>query len=122
MTDFPRLAESYIAMWNATDPNVRQDLLHAVCADSVRYVDPLADVSGADALDAAIAGVQGQFPAFRFSLSEPVDAHHNQARFSWELGPDGTDGAAPVAGFDVITTDENGRITLVLGFLDRVPS
>jgi hypothetical protein len=29
---------------------------------------------------------------------------------------------APVAGFDVVTTDEAGKVSRVLGFLDRVPS
>lgn len=32
------------------------------------------------------------------------------------------DGSAPVAGFDVITLDAEGRIRSVLGFLDRVPA
>lgn len=43
-----------------------------------------------------------------------------QARFRWELGPDG--GPAPIAGFDVALVDADGRLTDVLGFLDRVPS
>lgn len=49
-----------------------------------------------------------------------VDAHHDQARFTWELGPDGAD--AVVVGFDVAQRDADGRLALVLGFLDRVPS
>jgi hypothetical protein len=55
-----------------------------------------------------------------FAPAGPVDAHHQQARFSWTLGPAGAE--APVAGFDVVVTDEDGRIKTVLGFLDRVPS
>ena len=43
------------------------------------------------------------------------------ARFSWELVSE-ADGSAPVAGFDVITLDTDGRIRSVLGFLDRVPA
>ena len=69
----------------------------------VRYVDPLVDVSGREALVATIAAVQGQFPGFTFRLSGPVDGHHDQARFGWELGPDG--GEAPIVGFDVAVTD-----------------
>lgn len=55
-----------------------------------------------------------------FRLAGTVDAHHDQARFTWELGPDGTD--AMVVGFDVAQWDADGRLSLVLGFLDKVPS
>ena len=49
-----------------------------------------------------------------------MDGHHEQLRFSWELGPAG--GAPPIAGPDVAVTDGNGRLRAVLGFLDRVRS
>jgi hypothetical protein len=42
-----------------------------------------------------------------------------QTRFQWGLG---VAGAEPViVGFDVAVIDEDGRITTVLGFLDKVP-
>ncbi len=63
--------------------------------------------------------MQGQFPGFVFTLTGTVDAHHDQARFTWDLGPAGA--PAPIGGFDVVRLDETGRISLVLGFLDRVP-
>jgi SnoaL-like domain len=117
--DFQQLAETYIAMWNASGPH-RGELIADLCAADVRYTDPLGDAQGPEALDATIDAVQAQFAGFQFVLSGPVDAHHDQARFSWELGPAGS--PAPIAGFDVVTTDDAGRISRVLGFLDRVPS
>jgi hypothetical protein len=54
-----------------------------------------------------------------FTLAGPVDAHHRQARFTWGLGPEGAEPL--VVGFDVAVTDETGRLTAVLGFLDKVP-
>lgn len=66
-----------------------------------------------------IAAVQAQFPAFAFRLVGPVDAHHDQLRFTWELGPAGAE--APIVGFDVAERDADGRLQTVLGFLDRVP-
>jgi hypothetical protein len=120
LTDFDQIAADYIAMWNAGDPAERQALVDALCAQDVRYTDPLVDVSGRGGLAATIAAVQEQFPGFAFTLLGAVDAHHDQARFGWELGPAGV--PAPVAGFDVVTTDESGKVTRVLGFLDRVPS
>src|SRR3954470_5714400 len=85
-----------------------------------RYVDPLAVADGREAIASMIGAVQQQFPGLRFRLAGPVDGHHNQARFGWELGPAG--GEAPIVGFDVAVTDDDGRISTVLGFLDKVPS
>ncbi|HEX4431983.1 MAG TPA: nuclear transport factor 2 family protein [Frankiaceae bacterium] len=119
-TDFDQLAAGYIAMWNASDPDERRKLVAELCAEDVRYTDPLVDVSGLEGLEATIGAVQEQFPGFAFTLFGAVDAHHDQARFGWELGPSAI--PAPVAGFDVVTTDDEGKVTRVLGFLDRVPS
>jgi hypothetical protein len=120
VTSFPQLAERYLALWNETDPAVRSELVSSVCSADVRYTDPLADVTGPAELEATIAAVQSQFPGFVFTLTGTVDAHHQQARFTWDLGPAGA--PAPIAGFDVVTFDESGRISQVLGFLDRVPA
>lgn len=120
MTDFAALASDYLAAWNETDTGTRRQVIERVFAPEARYVDPLAVAEGHDALDATIAAVQGQFPGWRFTLAGPVDAHHDQARFTWTLGPDGA--PAPVVGFDVVQCDPSGRLVLVLGFLDRVPA
>ena len=88
-------------------------------ADDARYVDPLVAVEGPEAIDETVAAVQGQFPDLEFRLGA-VDAHHNQARFTWELGPAGGD--ALVVGFDVAVTDDEGRLRQVYGFLDKVPA
>ena len=120
MSDIRQLVESYIAVWNETDPAARRRGIDAVFAPDARYTDPLADVTGPDALDAVVAAVQAQFPGLVFTLAGPVDAHHDVARFGWELGPAG--GEALVVGFDVAVLAEDGRIRTVYGFLDRVPA
>ena len=120
MTTYENLAQRYIATWNETDPDARRTAVADLFTSDARYVDPLADASGHEALDATIGAVQAQFPGFRFRLAGPVDGHHDQARFTWELGPDGAE--APIVGFDVAVTDGNGRIRSVHGFLDRVPA
>jgi hypothetical protein len=119
MSDFTELAEQYIAAWNETDPAARRALIDEIWAADGRYIDPLAEVTGRDQIDAVIAAAQGQFAGMKFRLAGAVDAHHDQARFTWELGPDGT---AVVVGFDVAQRDADGRLALVLGFLDKVPS
>jgi len=120
MHDFEALAASYIDTWNERDPAARAAAIGKLWADDARYTDPLMDVPGRDAISAAIGASQEQFPGFTFRLAGPVDGHHDQCRFSWELGPAGSE--APVAGFDVAVISADGRLQTVLGFLDRVPA
>ena len=109
----------YLDCWNETDPAARRKLIDEVWAADARYVDPLAEAQGRAAIDATIAAVQEQFPGFVFTLAGPVDTHHRQARFGWNLGPEG---AGPlVVGFDVAEAGEDGKLVTVLGFLDQVP-
>lgn len=119
MSDFTELAEQYVATWNETDPQARRALIDEIWSADGRYTDPLADVAGRDQIDAVIAAAQAQFAGMTFRLAGRVDAHHDQARFTWELGPDGT---VVVVGFDVAKRDADGRLALVLGFLDKVPN
>ena len=121
VSGFDELAERYIAAWNETDPAARERAVAELYAADARYVDPLVDAAGREAIAATIGAVQGQFPGFVFRLVGPVDAHHDQARFRWELGPAGAP-EAPVAGFDVAVRDADGRLASVFGFLDRVPA
>ncbi|MFX0574246.1 nuclear transport factor 2 family protein [Nocardia nepalensis] len=113
------LVAQYLEVWNTTDAAARKVGIEAVFTAGATYTDPLAAVAGHDQLDAAIAGVQAQFPGWVFTLAGPVDAHHDQVRFTWELGP--ADAPAVVVGFDVAVV-ENGRIANVYGFLDKVPA
>ncbi|GAA3946204.1 nuclear transport factor 2 family protein [Actinoplanes auranticolor] len=120
MSDFDTVVQRYLAAWNETDPQRRRAAIEEVCAADVRYVDPLAAVEGRAGLDGLIAAVQGQFPGLVFTPGGPVDAHHEQARFTWHLGPAGQEPV--VIGFDVAELGPDGRIRTVLGFIDRAPA
>lgn len=111
----------YFEAWNAVDREALTKAVAAAWAADGSYTDPLADVSGHEQIAAVIAAAHEQFPGFVFRQTGVVDGHHDTARFSWELVNE-ADGSAPVAGSDVITLDEQGRIRSVLGFLDRVPA
>jgi hypothetical protein len=119
LSDATVLAERYIAAWNTTDPAARRQAVDELYSEDARYVDPLVDVRGHDGIDAAIAAVHQQFPGWAFRLAGPVEAHHDQVRFTWSLGPEGEE--PPVIGSDVAVTDGDGRFARVSGFLDRVP-
>ncbi len=115
------IIEKYIACWNETDPQRRRALIDEVWAVGATYTDPMAELRGRAEIDAGVAGAQQMFPGMVFTLAGPVDAHHNQARFTWHLGPEGA--AEPlVIGFDVAIADDNGQLRSVHGFLDKVPA
>lgn len=110
----------YLATWNAPDSDERDRLLAEHWSPDVRYVDPLADVAGRDAMRSVIGEARRQFPAWVFSPVGDADGHHRQLRFTWGLGPDGDEPV--VVGFDVVVLDESGRIHDVRGFLDKAPA
>lgn len=112
--------EQYLAIWNETDPAARRAAIDKVWTEDASYVDPLVVAEGRDVIDQTIAGAQAQFAGLSFRLAGAVDAHHNLARFTWELGPEGAE--AIVVGFDVAVLAPDGRIQQVHGFLDRVPA
>ena len=112
------LVDRYLACWNETDPEARRALIAQHWSPRPSYIDPVAAVTGRDAVHTTIGTVQQQFPGFTFSPVGPVDAHHQQARFTWGLGP--ADAEPLIVGFDVVVLDDEGRIDTVLGFLDTV--
>jgi hypothetical protein len=114
------MVERYLAVWNETDAARRRKLVDELWAEDGSYTDPLADAHGRAEIDGLIGAVQQQFPDFVFTLGGPVDAHHDQARFTWHLGPEGTEPV--VTGFDVAVLNGGGQIRSVYGFLDKVPS
>jgi len=114
------VVERYLATWNETDPAARRAAIDDLFAEDITLVDPLSAVAGRDALDALIGGVQQQFPGFVFAVAGPVDAHHDQGRFTWSMARPGEE--PPVVGFDVAELDADGKIQRVLGFIDRAPA
>ncbi|MFI6493890.1 nuclear transport factor 2 family protein [Streptomyces sp. NPDC050564] len=111
----------YFEAWNAGEQDALAKAVAAAWTADGTYTDPLADVHGHQQIAAVIAAAHEQFPGFAFRPLGAVDGHHDIARFGWELVNE-ADGSAPVAGFDVITLDGEGRIRSVHGFLDRVPT
>jgi SnoaL-like domain len=121
MKEATELVQRYLAVWNESDPEERLAAIRTLWADGGAYVDPLAEVAGHDQISALVGAVQQQLPGHVFRLLDGVDAHHNVARFWWELVP-GDGGESVAEGFDVATTEGDGRIRSVVGFLDKVPA
>lgn len=119
MTELKKIADAYIAAWNASEPAERATRIAAAFTESVSYRDPLMAGNGHDGIAALIAGVQERFPGFRFALKGEPDGFAEMIRFSWSLGLDGEE--APVEGTDICVV-EDGRLSRVTGFLDKVPA
>ena len=114
------VVDTCIDMWNEEDADRRAGLIRTAWADDARYRDPLLEADGAGGLDQMVATVHGQYPGHRFRRTTGVDAHHDVARFGWELVA--PDGAVFVGGIDVATIAEDGRLRSVTGFFGEPPA
>lgn len=112
------IAHRYIALWNETDAARRQQMLDTGWAPDAQYVDPMMQASGRDAISALVGAVHQRYPGFRFALTGNADAHGDNVRFSWTLGPSGADDL--IQGTDFVQL-EAGKLQSVTGFLDKVP-
>jgi hypothetical protein len=107
---------AYAAAWVETDPQRRLALLEAAWAADAVYCDPLASVTGRQALDAHIAGTQDSLGGGRIEVvSEPV-RHHDSAFFRWAALD--AAGSPVLTGWDVVQLDDDGRIARLTGFFD----
>jgi hypothetical protein len=107
------LVDRYIACWNEEDPGARADLIERTWTADARSVDPLADVSGRDAIGSMMGSTQAQFPGHRFAVDGPVSTHHDVVHWGWVLrDPQGT---ALMNGFDVASVVDD-RISFLAGF------
>ena len=113
------IAERYIAIWNETNAGRRRAVIDELFTDRCEYIDPNVAAHGRAELEGFIGAVQSQYPGVVFTIAGQVDAHHDQARFTWHAVAPGM--LEPVAiGFDVMVLD-GGRIRSVYGFLDKSP-
>ncbi len=113
--------ERYFATWNETDPARRQRLIGTTWTEDASYRDPLFAAEGYAAIETMIVAVHERFPGYRFRLTDPIDAHHDRARWGWELaGPDG--GAPAATGVDFGTLAPDGRLREVIGFFTSTAS
>ncbi len=112
------LVDTYIAMWRATDPAARSELIARAFTTGGRHVDPVADVAGYDQLAAMLAGVHTTYPGFTIDRISGIDQHGDQVRFAWQL--DAADGMPLVVGLDVGELAD-GRFARIASFWGDLP-
>ena len=113
------IADAYIDTWNEGDARKRGLLFDEHWTNDARYEDPLMQGEGVGAIGALADAVRERFPDFRFQLRGDANGHGRYVRLAWSLGPAGQ--VAPIEGSDVIEL-HNGRISRVIGFIDRAPT
>jgi hypothetical protein len=120
MSDVETIVDTYFSMWNEEDPARRLQHIERAWATDGRYVDPLLEAEGHDALSAMVENVHSHYPGHRFHRLSGIDSHHDQVRFAWDLAaPDGT---TTVAGIDIATLAPDGRLASITGFFGELPS
>jgi hypothetical protein len=121
LVDLASTVDTHLAGYCEPDPDHRLELLQAAWAPTGRLIDPPFDGTGPGGVAEMVDAVLGHYPAHTFRRTTVVDAHHDRARYGWELvAPDGT---VAVAGTDVVTVDADGRIVEIVGFFgDLAPA
>jgi hypothetical protein len=119
MSDVTTIVDSYLAALSEADATERTQLVERAWAADGRFVDPLLDVRGHDAIGDIALAVREQFPDHTFRRTSGVDTHHDHVRFTWELV--GPDDAVALAGIDVGVLAGDGRLSEIIGFFGDAP-
>jgi hypothetical protein len=116
-TTLEAIIDRYFDTWNETDDERRLALCAEVWADDGRYVDPFIDATGPRAISDSLGGLQASHPGYTVQRTTAIDAHHDQARFGWNVvAPDGT---VAYTGIDVVMVTD-GRLQALSGFFGEI--
>lgn len=113
MQELKQVIAAYGAAWQETDPEQRLKLLTRCFAETGRYVDPTAEVSGRNQLSTHIGAVLKDTQG-RVEITSEPSSHHDVVHFTWHMvAPDGT---IMVSGHDFIRLGADGKIAQLAGF------
>jgi len=114
MTELETIIDRYFDAWNETDGAARLAQIRQAWTENGRYCDPLSDVEGHAAFSAMVEGVQERFGGHHLRRTSPIEQHHDQIRFEWEIVS--PEGASVVAGVDYGALAADGRLQQIAGF------
>ncbi|WP_298848341.1 nuclear transport factor 2 family protein [uncultured Ruegeria sp.] len=113
MQDLMQTINNYGAAWQEKSAEKRLEFLTRCFAENGRYVDPTAEVSGREQLNAHIGEIL-QSTNGRVDITSSPVSHHDVVHFMWHMVA--PDGAIMVAGHDFIRVDNEGKIAHLAGF------
>jgi hypothetical protein len=100
------------------DAKKRREAIAELWTEDCVFIDHSGKTSGRDELDRAVAILHQRLPGYVFSELRPVDVLHESGRLAWSYGRPGQE---PIKGLDVALV-QDGRISLMLTFLDEMPA
>ena len=100
------------------DGKKRRETIAQLWTEDCVFIDHSGKRYGRDALDRAVEALHQQLPGYVFNELRPVDLLHESGRLAWSYGRPGQE---PIKGVDVVVV-RDGRISLMLTFLDEVPA
>lgn len=120
MREFAELINSYFSSLNETEGERRRMLIEEVWSENGKFISPIGEVTGYDAIDVQVQGFQRQFPDAEVRRNGEIEVLHGKyVRFAFEALR--SDGEAFIAGVDFgIVAD--GKLNVVAGFFDFVLS
>ena len=123
MNAYNRLIDRYVAMWNETDPERRQELIAELWSEDCLHSNKRAEWRGHAAMMERVTGsyeksIRGG--GYRFEAMGNTEGYRNVVRFNWYMRP--ADGG-PIAakGFDLLVLEDDGRIAADYQFIDPMP-
>lgn len=109
------LIDGYCAAWSEAESARRSAMLAQVLADDATYTDPTVRVTGIEALSGHIGTVLAATPGAKVSRTSRVEAHHDVARFAWQMTL--ADGTGLPEGVDFVErTPDGARLRNITGF------
>jgi len=118
-TELTTTIDAYLASLDEADDAKRAELVARSWAEDGRYTDPLQELNGHAELASIHGAVQHTYPGASFRRTSGIDVHHESVRFAWDLT--NPDGSLVVAGIDVGTVGDDGRLTSITGFFGDLP-
>lgn len=119
MTDVNITIDTWFASLNELDAEKRAGLVRQAWSGDGRWVDPPFEGQGHAAINQMVEAVYQSYPEHRFRRVSELDVHHDAVRYGWELVD--PDGSVVLAGTDVGTLAEDGRLRRITGFFGPLP-
>ena len=114
MNDLTKTIDIHLQAYTEADEAKRASLVAEVWACDGALVDPPFAGAGHDEIAGMGATLLSQFPGHTFRRTSAIDAHHQFARYGWDLvAPDGN---VVLNGMDVIEVDDGGKLKGIVGF------
>jgi hypothetical protein len=114
LTDQAAVVDAWLVAYAEPDVAQRRRLIEQVWTTDGELVDPPFEGTGHEALSGMADVVLTHYASHTFRRTTKVDAHHDVARYGWELVA--ADGTVAVAGLDVVTFAPDGKLARGLGF------